>query len=174
MFEQLMQLVRESGQQSVVDNPEVPNEHNDAVMHEATSSIAGSVQHLMQTQGPGAVQSLLEGAQNGNTDNPQVQQVSNHFAGNLMQKFGLNSGAAQSIAASLIPMVLGKLASNAGSSGGGFNIGSILGSLTGGGNQAGGAGGVIGGLSSLGAKFGLDKDGDGDVDMSDLGSMFKR
>jgi hypothetical protein len=34
--------------------------------------------------------------------------------------------------------------------------------------------GVLGGLSSLGAKFGLDKDGDGDVDMSDLGSMFKK
>jgi hypothetical protein len=173
MFEQLMQLVRESGQQSVVENPEVPNEHNEAVMHEATSSIAGSVQNLMQTEGPGAVQSLVEDAQNGNTDNPHVQQVSNHFAGNLMQKFGLNSGAAQSIAASLIPMVLGRLAGGGGGNSGGFNIGNILGSLTGGGGQA-GSGGMLGGLSSLGAKFGLDKDGDGDVDMSDLGSMFKR
>jgi hypothetical protein len=172
MFEQLMQLVRESGQQSVVANPEVPNEHNEAVMHEATSSIAGSVQNLMQTEGPGAVQSLVEDAQNGNTNNPHVQQVSNHFAGNLIQKFGLNSGAAQSIAASLIPMVLGRLAG--GGNGGGFNIGNILGSLTGGGAHTSSSGGALGGLSSLGAKFGLDKDGDGDVDLSDLGSLLKR
>jgi hypothetical protein len=172
MLDQLMQLVRESGQQSVIENPEVPNEHNEAVMQEAGSSIAGSVQNLMQTEGPGAVQSLLEGVQNGDTSHPAVQQVSNNFAGNLIQKFGLNSGAAQSVAASLIPLVLGKLANRAGGGGSGFNIGNILGSLGGGAGQAGG--GALGGLSSVGAKLGLDKDGDGDVDLSDLGSIFKR
>ena len=173
-----MDLIRESGQQTVVENPEVPNDQNEAVMQEASSSIAGGVQHLMQHGGPEAVQSLFEGVQQGDTSHPAVQQVSNHFAGNLMQKFGMNSGTAQSIAMSLIPMVLGKLMHRSGGAqGGGFNIGSILGGLMGGGaagGPTGGGGGMLGGLSSMGAKLGLDKDGDGDVDMNDLGSMFKR
>jgi hypothetical protein len=176
MLDQLMQLVRESGRQAVVENPEVPNEQNEAVMQEATSSIAGSVQNLLQTGGPGAVQSLFEGAQAGDSSNPAVQQVTNHFSGNLMQKFGMNAGTAKSIAMSLIPLVLSKLMARSGGQGSGFNIGNILGGLMGGATQPGGqqGGGMLGNLSAMGAKFGLDKDGDGDVDMSDVMGMFKK
>ena len=180
MFDQLMELVRESGQQTVVENPVVPNEHNEAVMQEASSSIFSGLQNTMQTGGPGALKSLFQGVQSGDNDNPAVQQVANQFSGNLMQKFGLDSGAAKSIAISLIPMVLSKLmhrSQNADSSSG-FSIGNILGSLMGGGAQPAGGqpqaagGGMMGNLSSMGARFGLDKDGDGDTDMKDLMSMF--
>jgi hypothetical protein len=184
MFDQLMALVRESGQQAVVENPEVPNEHNEAVMEEATTSIQSGVQNLMQTGGPTAVQSLFDGVQSGDTNRPEVQQVTDHFSGNLMQKFGLGSGAAKSIAISLIPMVLGKLMNRNGGQGGGFNIGSILGGIMGGSNSASmipgvgtsvgakqGSGGM---LSDIGTKMGLDRDGDGDTDMSDLMGMFKK
>ena len=180
MFDQLMELVRDSGQQTVVENPDVPNEHNEAVMQEASSSIFSGLQNMMQTGGPGALKSLFQGVQSGDTNHPAVQQVANQFSGNLMQKFGLNSGAAKAIAISLIPMVLSKLmhrSQNADSSSG-FSIGNILGSLMGGGSQPSGmgqpqqAGGGM--LSNLGTKFGLDKDGDGDTDMKDLMSMFGR
>lgn len=198
MFDQLMELVRESGQQTVVENPEVPNEHNDAVMQEASSSIYSGLQNMMQTGGPGALKGLFEGVQSGDNNHPAVQQVANQFSGNLMQKFGLGSGAAKSIAISLIPMVLGKLMnrSKGASPDSGFSIGNILGSLmggSGGGGMLGGmlgglgggqqnqqpqqsntGGGMMGGLSSMGAKMGLDKDGDGDTDMNDLMAMFRK
>ncbi len=181
-----MELVRENGQQTVVKNPAVPNSQNEAVMQEASSSIFSGMQHMMQTGGPGALKSLFEGVQSGNTNHPAVQQVANDFSGNLMQKFGLDSGAAKALAISLIPMVLGKLMHRTQNApqGSGFSIGSILGSLMGGGALGGlmgggqsqqaqaQSGGMMGSLSSMGAKMGLDKDGDGDTDLNDLMSMF--
>ena len=173
MFDQLMDLVRESGQESVVNNPAVPNEHNEAVMQEASSSIFSGLQNMLQTGGPGALKGLFEGVQSGDQNHPAVQQVANQFSGNLMQKFGLGSGIAKSIAISLIPVVLSKLmgrAQSAGNSNSGFSITNILGSLMGGGQpQMAGAGG---GLSGIGNSLGLDRDGDGDTDMKDLMGMF--
>jgi hypothetical protein len=185
MLDQLMDFVRESGQQTVVENPAVPNEHNEAVMQEASSSIFSGMQNMLQTQGPGALKSLFEGVQSGDTNRPEVQQVANQFSGNIAEKFGINSNAAKAIAISLIPVVLGKLmhrSQNADSSSG-FSIGNILGSLMGGGNNSpqtagipqqtsnSGGGGM---LSSIGNSLGLDKNGDGQTDLKDLMSMFGR
>ncbi len=176
-----MELVRNSGQQAVVENPEVPNEQNEAVMEEASSSIFSGMQQMVQTGGPGALKNLFQGVENGDTDNPEVQQVANQFSGNLQQKFGMNAGTAKSIAISMIPVVLGQLMNRSRNSDGnsGFSIGNILGSLMGGGGQQSGngapggdGGGMMGNLSNMGTKFGLDKDGDGDTDLKDLMSMF--
>jgi hypothetical protein len=73
-------------------------------------------------------------------------------------------------------MVLGQLMNrsrNADDSSG-FSIGNILGSLMGGSQTQSGGGGLMGNLNSMGTKFGLDKDGDGDTDLNDLMSMFRR
>ena len=177
MIEQILALVRESGQRSVVENPAVPNEHNDAVMQEASSSIFSGLQGLMQSGGPSALTTLFNGVQSGNSANPGLQQFSGNIAGNLAQKFGLSSGAAQSVVASLIPMVLGKMMNRGGTpgSGSGFNITDLLSSFAGGGggtNAPGGSGNIIGNLSGMSAKVGLDRDGDGDTDLNDLMRLF--
>lgn len=174
MLEQILALVRESGQQSVVENPAVPNQHNDAVMQEASSSIMNGLQGLMQSGGPSALTTLFGSIQKGDSANPGVQQFSGQISGNLAQKFGLDSGVAQSVVASLIPMVLGKMMNTSAASGGqgGFNITDLLGSFMGGGSNAPGGGSALGNLSSMGTKFGLDKDGDGDTDLSDLMRLF--
>ncbi|MEO6833593.1 MAG: hypothetical protein ABI378_13420 [Chitinophagaceae bacterium] len=188
MFEELMNLVKQAGQQSVVENPAVPNEHNDAVMQEASTSIFGGLQNILQSGGPGALKSLFEGVQSGDNNHPAVQQVANQFSGNLMEKFGLDSGAAKALAMSLIPSVLGKLMNHSQNAApdSGFSITNILGSLMGGGaavpatasitpgqpQQAGG--GMMDTISSLGTKFGLDKNGDGKTDLSDLMVMFNK
>jgi hypothetical protein len=192
MFDQLMEIIQQQGQQTVVANPEVPNEHNQEVMREAANSIQGQMQGLLQQGGPAALKNLFEGVQNGDNNNPAVQGMTNNFAGSIMEKFGLNSGAAKALAVSLIPVVLGKLMNRAKDpNDNGINIGSILGSLMGGaagspgsvygGNnaapqgmpqQAGAGGDVMGQLSQMGTKFGLDKNGDGKTDLSDLMKMF--
>lgn len=179
MLEELMKMIQQQGQQAVVANPEVPNEHNEAVMQEASSSIMSGMTQMFQQGGPGALKSLFEGVQSGDSNNPAVQQLSSGFEGNIMEKFGISGGTAKTIAASLIPVVLGKLMNQAkDANGSGFDIGSILGSLTGGNPAATGAGAPAGGgdmmstLSSLGASLGLDKNGDGKTDLSDLMKMF--
>jgi len=174
MFEQLMQMIQQGGQQSVVDNIEVPNEHNEAILNEAQQSITSGLQGLAST---GELNSLMD-----NNDpqqvaaHPAVQNISNNFMGSIMDKFGLSKGTAATIAASIIPMVLSKITNKGGQAGGGFDLGSILSSITGGNAapaQPGqpapqGGGGLMDKLSGIGAKLGLDKDGDGDVDMNDL------
>jgi hypothetical protein len=188
MFEQLMELVRESGQKTVVENPEVPNEHNEAVMQEATTSIQNGMQQIARTGGPGALKTLFQGVESGDHNNPQMQQLTNNVSGDLMQKLGLNSGIAKTIAISLIPMVLGKLMgrSRGAEQGSGFSMGNILGSLLGGGSLANMIPGMGGGgstqqqsggggmLSNMGSKLGLDRDGDGDTDLQDLMGMFRK
>jgi len=177
MLDQLFQMIQQSSQQAVVENNEVPNEHNEAVMQEAQNSIISGLSNLASS---GQINNLLESAGNGqalNNSNPAVQQISNNFMGNIMQKFGISNQAAASIAATVIPMVLGKIMNKGGQSqnnaGGGFDLGGLISSITGGGqqNQASGKGGFMDMASSIGAKLGLDKDGDGDVDMGDLSKL---
>lgn len=173
MFEQLMQLIQQSGQQSVVENKEVPNEHNDAVLNEARESITSGLQGLASS---GQLNALMESAQSGQqvSAHPAVQNISNNFMGNIMEKFGINKGTAATIAAAVIPMVLSKImkSGNGQQQGGGFDLGGLLSSLTGGASTQGQqGGGLMGNLSSIGAKMGLDKDGDGDVDLGDLAKM---
>ena len=176
MLDQLMQLIQQSGQQAVVENKEVPNENNEAIMNEAQQSITSGLQQLAAT---GQLNTLMESVQNGQaaTDHPAVQHISNNFMGNIMDKFGLNKGTAAMIASAIIPMVLSKVMNKGGNAqaGGGFDLGGLLSSLTGGSNAAGqpatGSGGIMDTISNIGAKFGLDKDGDGDVDLNDLGKL---
>jgi hypothetical protein len=62
MLDQLMQLIQQSGQQAVVENTEVPNENNEAIMQEAQSSIASGLQGLAST---GELENVMAAVQNG-------------------------------------------------------------------------------------------------------------
>jgi len=175
MLEQLMQLIQQHGQQSVVENNAVPNEHNEAVMQEAQSSITAGLQQLATSGGLSQLTQMLQGGQ-ADASHPAVQQISGNFAQNIAQKFGINGQEAGNIASSIIPNVLGKIFNQGGTgSSGGFDIGGLLQSFTGGSNTAGGvnSGGFMEQASNIGAKLGLDKDGDGDVDLGDITKMFK-
>lgn len=157
-----------------MENTEVPNEYNDAVLNEAQQSITSGLQGLADT---GELNNLVSAAQNGEqvTEHPAVQDISNNFMGSIMQKFGLNKGTAAAIAAAVIPMVLSKVMNKNSNQqgGGGFDLGGLLSSLTGGGQGQQSGGGLMGNLSNIGAKMGLDRDGDGDVDLNDLSSLIK-
>lgn len=166
MVEQLLQLVKEQAQGAVVNNPAVPNDKNDAVINAATHSIATGLQEELANGNAKGVLGLLGGAGSATPDaqNPVVNKISGNFLDTLLQKFNLDSGAAKQIAGSLIPSVLGSLASKTQDpNNNSFNIQDILNSLTGGKAQGLNLPGILGKLSG-----GLDKDGDGDVDLQDL------
>jgi hypothetical protein len=175
MFEQLLDLVKGHSQESIVNNPDVPNEHNEAVQQEATSSIMSTLQSMLGSGGNGAAQVLnLFNQTNSGTDinnHPVAQSMSSNLAGNLMSKFGIGGNQASGIVGMLLPMVLNKLiggATNNNAGGGGLNIQSIFNSLS---------GGKTGGMDigSLVSQFGgnaLDKNHDGRVDLADLTAAF--
>jgi len=173
MFEQLTQLIQQSGLQSVINNPEVPNEHNDAVIAEAQNSILSTFSQLNANGETQQVNEALASA-----DHPVTQNIQQNFAGNIMEKFGINSATATSIAATLIPTVLNAIKGGGGSGhgvGNGFNIQDILSSLGGTNSGSGGfgSGNIQSSINSIGGKLGLDKDGDGDVDLNDITKMFR-
>ncbi len=165
MLQELMNMVRQFGHQTVVENPEVPNEHNEDVMRQAGDSIYSGLQQSANDNDTESMEGLLRGEQS----HPAVEKVQHNFADNIVQKFGINSGVAQGLSASLIPSVLRSLLRRPGT-GGALSLSSLISSLTGG-NQQVKQNGLLG---TLGAKLGLDKDGDGDVDLADLTRMVRK
>jgi hypothetical protein len=165
MFEQLMNIVRQSGRQPVVENPAVPDQYNEPVMEEAGNSIFSKLKNFAANGDTDNLAGMLRG----NPSSAGVAEVKQDFAGNIARKFGINPGSAMDVANNLIPAVLGSLIKRKGQAGNGFDLSSMLSSLTGGGTP-----GQPGMLQSLGHKLGLDKDGDGDVDLNDIKGMFRR
>lgn len=165
MLEQLFDLVQQNSQQAVVQNPAVPNEHNEEVINTLTSSITGGLQEQVQSGNLSGLMSLF-GGESGTSgasllNNPIVASIATNAIGAIVQKFGLNSQVAGSIVNSVLPGVLGavigQLNGQGGGSGGGFDLGSLIqmgGGLLGGGNDQQGKpasggidlGGMLGGL----------------------------
>lgn len=171
MLDQLMEIVKQQAQGSVVENNAVPNEQNDAVMEEARNSIFGGLQNMLANGQTTELAALLKGEKDPTQDSNTMNMLSGDFINNITQKLGIDSSAASGIAASLIPMVLSQLSSSAKDpNNNSIDFGSILSSLRGGSGNSGGLGATA---SSIGGMLGLDKDKDGDVDMSDLLNMFK-
>jgi hypothetical protein len=140
MLDNLKDMLKNLGQDSVVNNPDVPNDQNDAVLNSAEMSIINGLKKLI-SQGKGEDIERMASNPNG----AEAQQLQSGFVQNLIDKLGIKQETANGIASSLIPQVLSKFQGN-----GGFDLQ---------------------GLQSMLSKSGLDKDGDGDVDLGDFKKM---
>lgn len=175
MLENLFNLVKEQGTDAVINNPAIPNDQNDAVLASATHSVA---EELQGTLAGGGLQNILSmfgsgGANTGGglSENPIVSNIISNFTNKLSNNHGVPGDQASGIAGNLIPGVLSKLISKTNNpNDSSFDINGIIGSLTGGGNAtAGNAGFDLNGiLSKFSGGGGLDTDGDGQVEISDI------
>ena len=136
MLDNLFDMVKGLAGDAVIKNQEVPNEQNDAVIAEATNTVAGGLQNMVAGGGLQSILSLFGGGgqqKAGIMSNPIVSMMVGHFANKLMSKFGLGSSQASGVAANLIPSVLSNLISKTNDpSDNGFSLDSLLNSLTGG------------------------------------------
>ena len=137
MLDNLFDMVKGLAGDAVIKNQEVPNEHNDDVIAEATNTVAGGLQNMVAGGGLQSILSLFGGGggqqKAGIMNNPIVSMMIGHFANKLMSKFGLGSSQASGVAANLIPSVLSNLISKTNDpSDNGFSLDSLLNSLTGG------------------------------------------
>jgi hypothetical protein len=138
MLDDLLNMVKGLAGDAVVNNPDVPNEHNDAVVAEATNTVAGGLQNLVAGGGLQSILSLFGGGgqqqnQSGIMSNPIVSMMIGHFASKLMGKYGLGNTQANGVAANLIPNVLSNLISKTNDPGNSsFTLDNLLHSLTGG------------------------------------------
>jgi uncharacterized protein YidB (DUF937 family) len=140
MFENLLNLVKENAGDAIINNTAIPNEHNDAAIETTTNGIIDGLKNQL---GNGGLEGLSSMFQNGGNQN-MIGNISQNVAGSLMQKFGIENSAAQSIVSSLIPVVMNKFVNKTNDpNDSSFDLQGIIGSLAGGGNTA-GIGGMLG------------------------------
>ena len=120
MLENLFQLIKDYGQEEVVNNPDIPNEQNEAVMAEASHAVAGTLQ---QTLAQGNVQDVMNLFNSNNSaqimSSPVAQNMQAGFMDNVTNKLGINKNVAIGLAATLIPMVISKMVKRTRSTAGG-------------------------------------------------------
>lgn len=113
MLDQLFNIVKQFGQDTVVDNPEVPNEYNQEVMADATTTIASGFQNIMAGGGFQNILDLFKGGGNagagnpggvgGLLKNPIVTMMVGYFISKLVSKYKMSPASASNIANNLIP-----------------------------------------------------------------------
>lgn len=141
MLDNLFNMIKGVAGDAVINNPAVPNEHNEAVVAEATNTVAGGLQNLVAGGGLQSILSLFGGGQqqqgqSGIMSNPIVSMMIGHFSKKLMGKFGLESNQASGVAQNLIPSVISNLINKTNDPGNSsFTLDGLLDSLTGGKSQ---------------------------------------
>ena len=139
MLEELFNLVKGSAGDSVINNPDVPNEHNNEVVAEATNTVASGLRNMVAGGGLQNIISLFNNKdQQGNggsglLNNPIVNMMIGHFTGKLTSKYNIGGAQANNVASSLIPDVIGNLINKTNDPNNStFSLEGLLNSITGG------------------------------------------
>jgi hypothetical protein len=174
MLEELFNLVKQQGADTVINNPAIPEDKNNAVLADATHSVADGLQGVLAG---GGLQNVLSMFSNGGNNsggssllnNPIVSNIISNFTSKLTNNHGIAGNEASGIANSLIPGILSNLVNKTNDpNNSSFDIGGIISSLTGGGNSAGGNGFDVSRLVSKFTSGGLDANNDGHVGLDDI------
>lgn len=144
MLDQLFDLVKQFGKDTVVENPEVPNEYNEDIITDATKTIGSGFQNIMAGGGFQDILNLFKGGGNSSSSgggiggllkNPIVTMMIGYFINKLISKYKMSPSSASSVSNNLIPSVLNGLISKTTSDdpqNDAFDFNDLIGSLTGG------------------------------------------
>jgi hypothetical protein len=118
MLDQLFNIVKQFGQETVVKNPDVPNEYNQEVMADATHTIAGGFKNMVAGGGLQNILDLFKGGGASSTGgsgigglmkNPIVSMMIGHFISKLVGKYSMSPSVANNVANTIIPNSLNSL-----------------------------------------------------------------
>jgi len=150
MLKELFDLVKGEATETVINNPDVPNQYNNDVVAEATNTVASGLRNVVAGGGVQNVLSMFGGNTNKKSllSNPIVSMMMGHFASKLMNKFRMGPSQANNLSGNLIPNVLGTLINKSNDpNDSAFSLEKLLASITGGrSNQVTSQSGGIGGL----------------------------
>ena len=150
MLKELFDLVKGEATNTVINNPDVPNQYNNDVVAEATNTVASGLRNVVAGGGVQNVLSMFGGNTNKKSllSNPIVSMMMGHFASKLMNKFKMGTSQANNLSGNLIPNVLGSLINKSNDTNdSSFSLEKLLASITGGrSNEVTSRGGGIGGL----------------------------
>lgn len=162
MLDQLLDIIKQNAGEAIIKNSAIPNEKNDAVIHEIGSSLAKG---LAQAAASGNLQDVAGLLKNGSNitalaSNPLVNNIVSEVVKQVSAKFNLPVSTVQSIATSLIPTVLSQFSKKVNDPNdhsidlntvitalggkGSIDIAGLAGQILGGGGKS--KGGLLGGL----------------------------
>lgn len=166
MNNNILNLVKQFAGDSIVNNPDVPQEKNESAIQSVSQGIFDGLKQ--EATGGGLTDILNMFKSSGNVSNSLSENVQDSVISSLMEKIGIKNTTAQKIASSIVPMVLSslsKMGKNSSGSNSGMNVQEILNSLT---------GGKTNGVDIQGF---LDKNmggNDGKFELSDLTNLFHK
>lgn len=164
MLEQLTQLVQQFGNEAVVKNKAIPNNLNESVIEETGNSLLSGLQKMSSEGKLEQLAGLFKGNNARSSSNPVVKMLIEQVAGNIAQKVGLDSQSANDVAASMIPQILGSLIGQAKDpSVKGFDVSDLVSAISGSSENA----NLMELVTKYGGQFGLDQNGDGQIDLHD-------
>jgi hypothetical protein len=151
MLKELFDLVKGEATETVINNPDVPNQYNNDVVAEATNTVASGLRNVVAGGGVQNILSMFGGNPNKKSllSNPIVSMMMGHFASKLMNKFSMKTNQANNLSGNLIPNVLGSLINKSNDENDStFSLEKLLASITGGrsnevASQRGGIGGLL-------------------------------
>lgn len=108
-----MNLVQQNAGSSIINNPAIPNEHNNTAMETVVQSMMGGLSQQAQGGGLGNLLGMVVNGGGNVQDNPVTQGVQQNVEQSLMQKLGISPQVAMSIASTLVPIVLSKMMNKA-------------------------------------------------------------
>jgi len=150
MLKELFDLVKGEATETVINNPEVPNQYNNDVVAEATNTVASGLRNVVAGGGVQNILSMFGSNPNKKSllSNPIVSMMMGHFASKLMNKFNMGTNQANNLSGNLIPNVLGSLINKSNDRNNpAFSLEKLLASITGGrSNEVASQGGGLGGL----------------------------
>ena len=168
MFDEIMNLLQKHGDDAIVKNTAIPDDKNEAVIQESSSSIFSSLQGLVSGGQLNDVVKMFGG--NSAATGTVNQQVSGNLVQNLMDKFGFSQQQASGVADKVVPNVMNDMVAKANDpADNSMDVQGIFNKLSGGPTSGFNIQSLIDKVKS--GKF--DLDGDGDTDLQDLMSLVK-
>ena len=153
MLDQLLNIVKQFGQDAVVNNPDVPEDQNQNVMADASKTIANGFQNILAGGGFQNILDLFKGGGGSSSSqagsggglgsllkNPIVSMMIGYFVSKLISKYKMSPSSASNVANSLIPNTLNGLIQKVNDpNDNDSTLDNLIGSLTGGGGNSGGS-----------------------------------
>lgn len=131
MLEQLINLVKEHAGTAIIDNNDVPNENNAAVINTTAGGIMDHLKNLASNGGLSNISNMLQNGTSGSSN--EVSAMSSNIANTIANQFGIEPSKAQSIVQNLIPTVMNSLSNKTNDpNDNSFTMEGILSSFTGG------------------------------------------
>jgi len=100
MIKQILELVRENSQELIIDNPQVPNESNDAAIALVADTLLGGIKQMAAN--PAAISGLMSGT----AGSGLLQQVIDSAVSRMSSELNLSAKTAHSILSQLLPKVM--------------------------------------------------------------------